>query len=677
MNTTNAQATQLPWMAASMVTLEQELTARYGEAQRPRLQKGMQQAANFWLAEDGDQAVFRDFVRTHFAGDEATLDAMFERFQYLFEQLNGHMNKVILEFRRQSDLDLGPILPFDRIFAGYNPAAHITDDLYANKLAFIVLLNFPQTTLDQRLSDGVNWTRRQWAEVRLAQGFSTRTPADVQQASSQAGAEAEQYVATYNIWMHHLLNDAGERLFQPGLRLLAHWNLRDEIKAQYSAEGPDVLEKQRMIQQVMERIITQSIPAVVVDNPHVDWNPYTNEVWPAAAQDSDLPVPADMEVSNAPEPDTRYAKILNNFQAARRADPYWPTAPTLIARRFQVNREIPEARVKEMFEQVLTSPLVGQVAELIEDRLGRPLEPFDVWYNGFRATGTRTESDLDAIVARKYPTPQAYEKDIPNLLRKLGFARPRAKVIADNIVVDPARGAGHAWGAEMRSEKAHLRTRVGAGGMDYKGYNIAIHEMGHNVEQTISLNEIDYTLLRGVPNTAFTEAMAFVFQGRDLELLGLAKGDAQREIMTTLDDFWGTFEIAGVALVDIEIWHWMYAHPEATPAELRAAMIAIAKDIWNRYYASVFNQEDVILLGVYQHIVMRNMYIPDYPLGHIIARQIEEQIKQAGKLGPEFERMVKAGNIAPDLWMKNATGSPVGPEALLHATGRALGSLQE
>ena len=502
-------------------------------------------------------------------------------------------------------------------------------------------------------------------------------PADIQQARSQAGAEAEQYVATYNIWMHHLLNDAGARLFQPGLRLVAHWNLRDEIKAQYSAEGPDVLEKQRMIQQVMERIITQSIPAVVVDNPHVDWNPYTNEVWPAAAQDSDLPVPADMEVSNAPEPDTRYVKILNNFQAERQADPYWPTAPTLIARRFQVNREIPEARVKEMFEQVLTSPLVGQVADLIEDRLGRPLEPFDVWYNGFRATGTHTESDLDAIVSRKYPTPQAFKKDIPNLLRKLGFARSRAKVLADNIVVDPARGIGHAWGAEMRSEKAHLRTRVGAGGMDYKGYNIAIHEMGHNVEQTISLNEIDYTLLEGVPNTAFTEAMAFIFQGRDLELLGLAKGDSQSESMTTLDDFWGTFEIAGVALVDMEIWHWMYAHPEATPAELRAATIAIAKDIWNRYYAPVFNQEDVILLGIYQHIVMRNMYIPDYPLGHIIARQIEEQIKQAGKLGPEFERMAKAGNIAPDLWMKNATGSPVGPEALLHATERALGSLQD
>ncbi len=57
--------------------------------------------------------------------------------------------------------------------------------------------------------------------------------------------------------------------------------------------------------------------------------------------------------------------------------------------------------------------------------------------------------------------------------------------------------------------------------MDYKGFNIAVHELGHNVEQTFSLYEVDSTLLQGVPNTAFTEALAFVFQARDLEVLGL------------------------------------------------------------------------------------------------------------------------------------------------------------
>jgi oligoendopeptidase F len=356
-------------------------------------------------------------------------------------------------------------------------------------------------------------------------------------------------------------------------------------------------------------------------------------------------------------------------------DPYWPTAPTLIKRRFDIDREIPEARVKAMFEQVLSSPLVPRIAKLIESRLGRPLEPFDIWYNGFRQRGPYTQAQLDEIVSKKYPTAAAFENDIPNLLTRLGFTRERAVYLANNIVVDPARGSGHAWGAQMRSEKTHLRTRVAEGGMDYKGYNIAIHEMGHNVEQTFSLNDVDHTLLEGVPNTAFTEALAFVFQARDLELLGLAQPDAKSEAMKTLDDFWKTNEIVAVALVDMEVWHWMYENPNATPAELKEATLRISKRTWNEYFAPVFRKKDVVLLGIYSHMIHSFLYLPDYPIGHMIAHQIEEQVKKTGAIGSEFERMATFGNVTPDLWMRNATGESVGPEALLEATKSALEEL--
>jgi oligoendopeptidase F len=208
--------------------------------------------------------------------------------------------------------------------------------------------------------------------------------------------------------------------------------------------------------------------------------------------------------------------------------------------------------------------------------------------------------------------------------------------------------------------------------MTYKGFNIAVHEMGHNVEQTFSLNDVDYNLLQGVPNTAMTEAFAFVFQGRDLELLGLAAPDAESEAMKTLNDFWITCEISGVALVDIAVWHWMYDHPDATPKALRDATLEIAKDIWNRYYAPVFGKRDVVLLAVYSHMIESFLYLPDYPIGHMIAHQIEEQMKKAGAIGPEFERMAKMGRVTPDLWMEHATGKPVGPEALLQAAETAL-----
>ena len=669
MPNTQAAALQPAGMKDSITKLEGGLVAKYGEPQRTRLHRGLLQVSEFWRAGDGDESAFQDFVRANFAGDQATLDTTFNRYEQLLEQLDGHMHEINREFRQQTDLDLGPILPFDEIFGGYDPSAHLIDDFFQNKLAFVVLLNFPLTTLDERLKDGATWSRRQWAEVRLAERFSKRIPAEVNLAISQAGAESEQYISDYNIWMYHLVDAQGRRLFPPKMRLLSHWNLRDEIKSDY-ADAQDGLAKQRAIQQVMERIVTQTIPQVVVNNPAVDWNPYTNEVKPAAAKDSDVTVATNL--SNAPEPDTRYAKLLGDFLASKKADPYSPTAPTLIARRFDEDREIPEARVTAMLERVLTSPLVPQVAKLIQTRLGRPLEPFDVWYNGFRPGSKYTEAQLDEMVAKRYPTPEAYQKDIPNLLVKLGFSPERAQYVANHIVVDPARGSGHAMGAEMRAEKAHLRTRVEKSGMNYKGFNIAVHEMGHNVEQTFSLNEVDHTLLKGVPNTAFTEALAFVFQGHDLELLGLPAPDAKSQAEKTLNDFWGTYEIAGVALVDMAVWHWMYDHPQATPQQLNQATVQIAKDIWNRYYAPVFNRKDVVLLGVYSHMIDSFLYLPDYPIGHLIAHQIEEQMKKAGNLGAEFERMTKMGSVTPDLWMENATGKPVGPDALLEATQRAL-----
>jgi len=659
----------------SMRKLETELVAKYGEAQRPRLVRGMNQVAQFWRAEDGDAAAFEDLVRTHFAGDQATLDALFDRLEFLFESYGGHMTEITRDLRRQSDLDIGPIYPFDEILAGYDPTAHFSDDLFQNKLAFVVLLNFPVTTLQQRLTEGETWTRRQWAEAALALGFTKRVPADVNAAISQAGAEAAQYVATYNIWMHHLVDDKGNRIFPAKMRLLEHWNLRDEIKGNYSLDPKVGLPKQRMIQRVMERIVDESIPQAVIDNPNVDWNPYTNTVAPAAVKDSEpnegRPAPASL--TNAREPDTRYAKLLGEFRAVKRVDPYSPTAPTYIQRSFEEGRQMLESRVRSMLEEMVSSPLVPRVAQLIEKRLGRPLEPFDIWYNGFRANSAYSEADLDAITRKKYPTPEAYKADMANLFVNLGFTKERADYLAANIEVDPARGSGHAMGSARRADNPHLRTRVGKEGMDYKGYNIAIHEMGHNVEQVFSLKNIDYYSLYGVPNTAFTEALAFTFQNRDLELLGLAKPTPESQAMATLNEFWNTYEISGIALVDMGVWHWMYDHPSASPEELKNATVQIAKDVWNRYYAPVFhNRKDVVLLGIYAHMIDSFLYLPNYPIGHLIAFQIQEQMEKAGNFGAEFERMAKYGSVAPDLWMKNATGAPVGAAALLRATERAL-----
>ena len=647
--------------------IEDELLKKFGEAQRARVERGVRQTAKLWRKEDGDLAAF---ARENFLTEQKDLDDTFARFEANFEQLDGHLLEIGRELQKPTALDVGPLLKVDPYFAEYDPSAHLTEDLFNNRLGFVVLLNFPLTTLEQRLA-AKDWSRQQWAEARLAGRFARRVPAAVQQEITSAAAAADLYIAEYNLWMHHVLGEKGDRLFPKGKRLISHWNLRDELKAQYAdKEG---LARQRTIIKVMERIVTQTIPAAVINNPTVDWNPFANTVVAAAAGtiEDDAPKKA-AAPSTKPEPDARYVKLQANWAAQKKADPYSPTAPTAIDRAFSIGAEMPEARVKELLESVLASPLVPKVAAEIEKKVGRKLEPTDLWFNGFLPRGSIAETELDAKVRAKYPNAPAFAKDIPRILQGLGFPADRAKYLSERILVDPSRGAGHALQAARRGDFPHLRTRVEKEGMNYKGYNIAVHELGHNVEQVFSLYDIDHTLLAGVPNTAFTEAIAFVFQAKDLELLGLGKPDAEAERLRVLNDFWMTWEIAGVALVDIEVWHWMYDHPKATPAQLRDATVQISQKIWNKYCAPVLGGKDTPLLGIYSHMISYPMYLFNYPLGHLIAFQIEEQVKKTGKIGPEIERMSKFGAVTPDAWMVNASGEPVSAGPLLRATEAAL-----
>jgi len=320
---------------------------------------------------------------------------------------------------------------------------------------------------------------------------------------------------------------------------------------------------------------------------------------------------------------------------------------------------------------VLTSAPVKAAAALVQKRLGRKLQPFDIWYDGFKARGRIAESELDRRVSQKYPDSKAFERDMRNILQQLGFTAKSADFLSGRIVVDPARGAGHAWGALMKGEKSRLRTRVPAGGMNYQGFQVAMHELGHCVEQTLSLQKVDSYLMAGVPNTAISEAFAFIFQNRDLEVLGLKNEDRHAEQLKALDALWMTYEIMGVALVDMKVWEWLYQKPDTTPAALRKAVLAIARDVWNQYYSELFGVRDQVILASYSHMIDAALYLPDYPLGHLVEFQLESFL--AGRtLGAEMERMCLAGRLIPQLWLKNAVGEEISTAPLLAAATEAL-----
>lgn len=634
------------------------LLGKYGEAQKFRINRGVQQTAAFWRAADGSAEEFIKFCQLNFIPDPERLQAHFQRIESNFETLSGHLNKISLDLKRALHLDWGEIHPIDQRFGQFDPAAHFSDDMFDGKIAFDILLNFPAYSLAEKTELGPNWSRREWAYARCGDLFLSRLPARVSQNAAAAASEAETYISEYNIHMGQLLDDEGKTLFPENLKLISHWGLRDRLKALYAEKHG--LARQETIYEVLKRIIQQDIPQSMVNRKEFTWNPFKNKVYKAGK-----------EAAWMPEPNTRYLHLLNIFKALKDMDEHFPTLPSHAQRKFELERELPETEVERLFEEVLTSAEVKGIAALIEKRLGRKLKPFDIWYNGFKPRAKIQEAELDRRVGQKYADLKAFEKDMRSILQELGFSAKSADFVASRVAVDPARGAGHAWGAMMRSEKSRLRTRVEPGGMNYQGFNVAMHELGHCVEQTLSLQKVDSFMMAGVPNTAITEAFAFIFQNRDLEILGLKTEGRDVRSLKALDTLWMTYEIAGVALVDMKVWDWLYKNPEASPGSLRKAVMARAREVWNKYYAPVFGVRDQVILASYSHLIDAALYLPDYPLGHLISFQLESYLS-GRNLGAEMERMCQAGRLIPQLWMKNAVGEEISAAPLLAAAAEAL-----
>jgi len=624
-----------------------------------RLEKGVNHAASLWRVEDGCAEDFVSFCKSNYIVNDTDRELFFNKVSKNFETLFGHFNRISLDLKENVDLNNGPMIEIDKDFSAYQVGAHLLSDLYSNKIAFNIALNFPYYPLSEKEKFSSAMTRKEWAMVRLGDLFVSRIPAELEQAASKAGSDADIYISEYNIEMDKLRDESGKQLFPDKMVLLSHWNLRDEIKANYT-NSIDGKEKQEMIYKVMSRIIDQDIPKEVINNPGLIWEPYSNKVFNNGK-----------EIACKSEPDTRYQQIINNFKAELSKDAYSPEMNTFILRKFSGEMEIPQKEVEELFDTYLRSPQLAKIGSIIEKRLGRSLRPYDIWYDGFKARSAIPQENLNKMTTSKYPDPKAFETDMPLLLNKLGWSKERAQYLSSKITVDPARGSGHAWGASMKGEKAHLRTRIPGSGMDYKGYNIAVHEFGHNVEQTISLYDIDYYLLNGVPNTAFTEALAFIFQSRDLKLLGFNSSGPDQEKLNTLDTAWSLMEIMGVGLVDMKMWEWLYSHPESTPTELKNAVQSITKQVWNTYFTPIFGLKDEPILGIYSHMISNPLYLAAYSYGQIIEFQLEEHL--SGKNFPEeIERIFKQGRYIPQRWMEGAVGSKISVKSILNKLEKAI-----
>jgi len=172
--------------------------------------------------------------------------------------------------------------------------------------------------------------------------------------------------------MHHVLAPDGRRLFPKGVRLLTHWNLRDQIKADYSE--PDrvmALARQRLIREGDGADRTQTIPKGVIDDPRVDWNPASNTVTASPPEEVETEQmkaqgkrpPQAIGVGRARAGQRDYAVLPGPTSA--------PRASSTRTRRWRPPRSTgtsssttrsEEQRVRALLTQVLESPLVPRVA---------------------------------------------------------------------------------------------------------------------------------------------------------------------------------------------------------------------------------------------------------------------------------------------------------------------------
>ena len=351
---------------------------------------GVRQAAALWTAEDGSQADFDRLVAENYCTTDSERLALFESLSRIMENISQSADMLTVELLRPTQLTNAsePQSP-DWIMSGYSPLAHFSDDMFANKLAFVTIINFPHYSLEEKNTLGRQWTRQEWAFARMGDIFTTRVPAEVKTRMAQALADAENYIADYNIYMGNLRTEDNRQLWPEDKILLSHWNLRDELKALYGAEGGQ--EKQEMIYQVMQRIVSQTIPQQAINGAEFIWKPYSD--------------------ASEAEPYTRYERILAVAHAYFAEDPYCPSAPTGIIRNFEEGVEIPAAELDSLFRALVGSTQVQQVAEIIKERLGRDLRPYDIWYDGFKARASMDEDELSALTRKLYPDANAFAAD--------------------------------------------------------------------------------------------------------------------------------------------------------------------------------------------------------------------------------------------------------------------------
>ena len=628
------------------------------EVEQSRLDKGIFQLAEIWTEKDGDGEAFVNFCVENFLTDEELEDNT-QRICKNLEILNGstaHIRNAFTDSERFTD---GVEIKADHFFRRSIPSV----DFQKSKLSHFIRLNYPAYTLDEKRQLGEAWSRKDWAMVAIGDRYSSRPVSNFKRSAVKEAAEFKKYMQHYFLRMDAVSLEDGSLPFAEGVLLHSHRGLRDNCKEEYTRDGG--YDRQRLTGKVAEHILLGTVPVKFLTDSSTIWNPWTNKLTKIEGRRYEL-------VESQLEGPVRYGGFKSVFLNRSSEDQIYDGESTVLERTVKSHNFYLE-EVEKTIRDFLADPVIEEVGSLISKRLQRPLEPFDIWYSGFQEQSFYQADYLDSLTRAKYPNPKALQDDVPNILMNMGFSKDESEHIGTFTEVRPVVSGGYTSSPPMRGDKAVMTTMFDKRGLDYKSYRVAMHELGHVVCAVYSADEVDNFILDGVPTNGITEAMAELLAYKNVEGLGLeASRPEEKDHLLSLAVLWYLVEMGGQALTDIESWKWIYAHPDAKPAEVQAAVLKITEDIWNQYFADVFGGlRDQHLLSIYNHFITGSLYLYNYFLGNVIMYQLHDAYKN-DDYGKSLRGACKEGNTLPEMWMQNAVGAPISATPVLNASKRAF-----
>ncbi|MCP4833263.1 MAG: hypothetical protein GY895_00725 [Phycisphaera sp.] len=658
---TTATTSTSPFTDSDLEATLDALVEKHDDSIREDAHRGIVQCAERWQETDGDAAAFTTFCLDHYEVPGASRDRLLERLESASEQVRGHLYEMRRNLRRWNDL-VGESLPkTDALLATFDPAPDLVEQFYAQKLAFVTLLNLRRSTLQEMLEEGGDWDADRWAEARVAGSFGPRIPKSVADLARDLHFKSYHWVSNFHIPVGSMVDATGRRWFEADRSLLAHWLVREEIKAGYN--DPDGVHKQRALARVMSRYIDGSLPKSIMDRSSTaDWDPEANTI--------------DGEDAGPTIDLLRYDHWMDNVTVARAYDAHHPDHPTAIARKFELEREIPELEVEQLLVDLLSAPVRADLASVLSNRLERPLEAHDIYFDDLFET--RDADEMNAVVAEICGDEKEFEAKLPEILRGLGWPEDEADFLGSRVRVEIARGSGHAMRPQLAEYGAWLRTNRLKDQLGWDGYDTAMHELGHNLEQLCSTYYVPRTAMRGVPNTACTEAFAFLYQSLAKRTLGIEDEAAAERAFheETIAAMLMTCQIAGPSLVELRTWREIYRLGDACdPAAIRTALLRNSEEVWNEFFQPHFGDDSYHILGAYQHMLGHPLYLADYAIGRTISHQIRSHM-QGRDLAAETKRICSIGSVTPDAWMRKAVGGPLSTKPLVEDCAAAITALR-